>query len=302
MTRRRSFTITEVAIAMAVAIILGAVGNATYWFYIHRAADIRAAQFLDELHTDLATFEVRSAGATFPVDGTNQVGHANTGAASYDALLADLGDAQLFPPFTDVFASWAYQPGPASPWASVTDGIAVSLSIGPSGTVSGTVGGVQVSGTLSGTNLSLTAGGATFVTATYGCAQSCQLVGTIAGVSVDALLGGPLGSGTTAMAVTEFGNHGAWASSVARWANANVGPGGRGQIISDAARSKPVTPPSDPFPATSYTIWVTAAHGTGAVVCTDSTRETLLLPPGSEPSNPGVSCRTDSGAAAGETA
>jgi len=88
-------------------------------------------------------------------------------------------------------------------------------------------------------------------------------------------------------------NHGAWVSSVARWANQHIPPGSlRGEIVSDAARSPWLSGSPDPPPApTSYTIAAAARDGDGHVLCLDGIHGVVDLGPGGAPASPGVSCR-----------
>ncbi len=111
------------------------------------------------------------------------------------------------------------------------------------GTISGTFGGVPVQGTYSGNSSTgtwtLTVDGKVFATGTYTCASSgCTFTGTtLAGKSTTFTLASSSLSGpkTGNLTLSQFPNHGAWVSAVAKWANDNLEDGKRGTVVSEAA-------------------------------------------------------------------
>lgn len=108
-----------------------------------------------------------------------------------------------------------------------------------SGTISGTFGGVPVSGTYSGGIWTLTVFGKTFASGTYSCASTCTFTGTTAaGKSLTFAFSSSSLTGTKTgnLFLSQLPTHGAWVSTVAQWANANLSKDQRGQGVSAAAR------------------------------------------------------------------
>jgi len=115
---------------MAVVAILAAVGISIYSGQIAQAHTHSMMQVMDELNTGLATFQSYNPTGLYPEKGTpstdtvNTDSAANTDAASYNALVADLGTVgvQNLPAFANVFASWSYEPidGTTPPTYTIT--------------------------------------------------------------------------------------------------------------------------------------------------------------------------------------
>jgi prepilin-type N-terminal cleavage/methylation domain-containing protein len=116
--RTRGFTLIELIVAMAVVAILAAVGISIYSGQIAQAHTHSMIQVMDELKTGIAAFQGYNATGLYPEKGTpasdtvNADNAANTGAASYNALVADLATVGVnnLPTYANVFASWTYQP------------------------------------------------------------------------------------------------------------------------------------------------------------------------------------------------
>jgi hypothetical protein len=80
--------------------------------------------------------------------------------------------------------------------------------------------------------------GKVFATGTYSCSSTCTFTGmTLAGKpSTFTFTSSSLtGAKTGTLSLSQFASHGAWASAVAQWANANPSQNQRGLIVSAAA-------------------------------------------------------------------
>jgi hypothetical protein len=64
----------------------------------------------------------------------------------------------------------------------------------------------------------------------------------------------------------------------------------RGQIVSDAAQSKPLSAAPDSPAPTSYTATAAASMGDGRQLCADPAHGVIDLGPSGQPAVPGVSC------------
>lgn len=115
--RRRGFTLIEIIVAMAVLAILAAGVINILSGQAANAHTGNAVQTLDQLKTAMAVFQAQNG--AYPAKGTpasdtvNANTTANTGSASYNALVADLQAVGIYnlPPYGNVFGSWTYQPG-----------------------------------------------------------------------------------------------------------------------------------------------------------------------------------------------
>jgi hypothetical protein len=111
------------------------------------------------------------------------------------------------------------------------------------GTINGTFGGVPVTGTFTGDEDSgdwiLTVDGQPFSSGTYTCGDGgCVFTATTLmdrPRTFEFTTSGLNGTSTGSLQGL-FRNHGGWVSTVARWANTNLGPGRVGKIVSSAAR------------------------------------------------------------------
>jgi prepilin-type N-terminal cleavage/methylation domain-containing protein len=113
---RRAFTLIELAVAVAVVAILGAVAYLTYMGQIANARTGALDQLLQQVHTAMLTYQANAPGAVFPVDAANANQTANTGEPSYEGLVQDLqgvGIAGFPPTLADahiIASSWTYEP------------------------------------------------------------------------------------------------------------------------------------------------------------------------------------------------
>ncbi len=108
-----------------------------------------------------------------------------------------------------------------------------------SGTISGTFGGLPVTGTYSNGTWTLMVDGKVFATGTYSCSSACTFTGTrLAGKPIAFIFTSSslTGTKTGTLSLSPFATHGAWVSTVAQWANANLSQKHRGLIVSAAAR------------------------------------------------------------------
>jgi prepilin-type N-terminal cleavage/methylation domain-containing protein len=297
--RRNGFTLVELVVAMAIVAILAGVGNAVYTRAVRSARTAAARVALEEIALGVEQYRVAPGNGQYPTDAVNRPGLPSSGQASYDALASDIGAVTPSqpPPFS-LFSSWTYQAGPSQ---AVTQpcctGIAISLRAGPGGAVSGIIGGVPVSGSAAvsaqgAVSIQLSAGGAPFLTGSYTCSGGCIMKGTVAGIQVTvALSGDPMADQQVAAQSSAFTTHGAWVSAVARWVNGAIPPGNlRGQIVSDAAQSKPLSAAPDSPAPTSYTATAAASMGDGHQLCADPAHGVVDLGPSGQPAVPGVSC------------
>jgi prepilin-type N-terminal cleavage/methylation domain-containing protein len=113
---RRAFTLIELAVAVAIVAILGAVAYLTYMGQIANARTGALDQLLQQIYTGMLTYQANTQTGVFPTDATNTSGSPGRGEASYDALVNDLatvGVTQLPPTTADaniITGSWTYEP------------------------------------------------------------------------------------------------------------------------------------------------------------------------------------------------
>lgn len=132
-------------------------------------------------------------------------------------------------------------------WAGTNAPLPYSLTLtgtASKGTITGTLGGVQVQGTYQNGTWTVAVQGQTFATGSYTCTTGCTFTGTtLIGKSVSFSTSTAL-LGTTSARVTltgsfassQFPTHGAWVSAVAQWANAHLEGAQVGKVVSEAAK------------------------------------------------------------------
>lgn len=132
-------------------------------------------------------------------------------------------------------------------WAQSSAALPYTLTVAGTtsgGTLTGTLGGVQVRGTYANGAWTLTVQGQTFASGSYTCSTACTFTGvTVIGRTVSFTTSTvPLGTASTTVTLagsftsSQFPTHGAWVSAVAQWANTHLTGAAIGHVVSEAAR------------------------------------------------------------------